>query len=232
LEQTLVAIAPTCDEPGLTEGEQCANCGDILIPQQQVPALGHDFTISTVGPTCTDGGYERHWCRRCQVEVIENETEPLGHNLQVTTVAPTCTEAGWDLHSCTRCDYTLQNNETAPLGHHYGAWETIKEPTLEAEGLAQSQCSRCQVIREKSLDRLTPEPTEPVPTDPGEPDPTQPTATMPEEPNPTQGPTQVPTEPGPQPEPSPAVLWPIIILGAVLLAITWAMVIWLLRRVS
>ena len=33
--------AATCTETGLTEGSHCENCGQILQPQEPIPALGH-----------------------------------------------------------------------------------------------------------------------------------------------------------------------------------------------
>lgn len=36
----LAAVAPTCVDSGLTEGLQCADCGEILTAQQSIPATG------------------------------------------------------------------------------------------------------------------------------------------------------------------------------------------------
>ena len=38
---TLEAVAPTCTATGLTEGSKCSGCGEILVAQQTVAALGH-----------------------------------------------------------------------------------------------------------------------------------------------------------------------------------------------
>ena len=36
-------VAPTCTEPGFTAGSHCAACGEVLEPQTEIPALGHDW---------------------------------------------------------------------------------------------------------------------------------------------------------------------------------------------
>lgn len=38
-----VAVEPTCTETGLTEGAHCAVCNQVLIPQEVIPASGHEF---------------------------------------------------------------------------------------------------------------------------------------------------------------------------------------------
>ena len=40
---TDAAVTPTCTESGLTEGSHCGICGDVLIPQERVEAMGHSY---------------------------------------------------------------------------------------------------------------------------------------------------------------------------------------------
>ena len=46
-EETMPAVEPTCTETGLTEGVRCTECGEILVPQETVAALGHTTDSGT-----------------------------------------------------------------------------------------------------------------------------------------------------------------------------------------
>ena len=39
------AVAATCTETGLTEGKYCGRCYKVLVEQEEVKALGHEFTV-------------------------------------------------------------------------------------------------------------------------------------------------------------------------------------------
>jgi len=42
-EEIIPGKEATCTETGLTEGKKCAVCGEVLVAQEVIPALGHDF---------------------------------------------------------------------------------------------------------------------------------------------------------------------------------------------
>jgi len=42
-EEIIPGKEATCTETGLTEGKKCSVCGEVLVEQEVIPALGHDF---------------------------------------------------------------------------------------------------------------------------------------------------------------------------------------------
>jgi len=51
LEHTVVidaAVAPDCENTGLTEGSHCSVCGEVFVAQQEVPATDHTWVEATV----------------------------------------------------------------------------------------------------------------------------------------------------------------------------------------
>ena len=45
-EEVVTGKAATCEEAGLTDGKKCSVCGETLLAQETIPALGHDVTDS------------------------------------------------------------------------------------------------------------------------------------------------------------------------------------------
>ena len=92
-EEVIPGKDATCTETGLTEGKKCAVCGEILVEQEEIPALGHSFGewVVTTEPTCTEKGVETRSCACGEVET--REVEALGHE--------------YVNGKCTRCDATL-----------------------------------------------------------------------------------------------------------------------------
>ncbi|MBQ8797480.1 MAG: S-layer homology domain-containing protein [Oscillospiraceae bacterium] len=43
IEEIILAVEATCTETGLTEGKKCSVCGEILVAQEEIPALGHEW---------------------------------------------------------------------------------------------------------------------------------------------------------------------------------------------
>ena len=142
-------IEPTCETGGCIV-EHCSRCPNAT-HSELVPALGHDFEIIEIAPTCVEPGKTVYKCKREgyneeRVE-INSETNPLNHvwdeGIAVTPAA--CETAGVMSYTCTLCGETREE-ELPALGHDYEYSYDDPEavhPTCYSLGLAKGTCTRC-----------------------------------------------------------------------------------------
>lgn len=93
-EETVAAVEATCTTAGKTEGTVCSVCGEVLIAQEEIPALGHKTALcNAVEPTCTEAGYTGdEVCSICGETIKEGEVIPAtGHHFKGNT-CPDCGE--------------------------------------------------------------------------------------------------------------------------------------------
>ncbi|MBQ9967960.1 MAG: heparinase II/III family protein, partial [Oscillospiraceae bacterium] len=85
--EPIAAVEPTCTESGLTAGERCAVCKEILTPQTEVPAAGHTEVIdSAVAPDCTNTGKtEGKHCSVCKEVLTAQEVLPATGHVKTST---------------------------------------------------------------------------------------------------------------------------------------------------
>ena len=151
---TDLGVAPGCESEGLTEGSHCATCGEVIVAQEVIPALGHEIgTFTRVSnPTCTQTGLETSVCTRCG-ETIERVIPATGHTEEVIPGTPaTCTEAGLsDGVRCSVCGAVLVAQEAIPAkGHTYGETVVIEEASCLRDGKQESVCKDCgETVTEK-----------------------------------------------------------------------------------
>ena len=95
------SVEPTCTETGLTVGEKCADCDEILKEQETIPAIGHELTfVPGRAATCTEWGYGACWlCSVCGEALTEN-----GEETDVEVLAP---HHDFVNNVCTRCPSVL-----------------------------------------------------------------------------------------------------------------------------
>ena len=144
----LMAVEPRCGWVGLTEGSLCLDCSTILVAQQTIPALEHEFTnyepmIPIYGVClCTWVKEYISWCNRgCgATDIIVDTTEPRGHvwgEYQIVT-APTPTSYGYIERECFDCSCCQSGIDLYPLTQHYvdeGIYTlTVTDPDCINEG--------------------------------------------------------------------------------------------------
>lgn len=72
------AVPATCTEAGLTKGSHCADCGEVLVAQKEVPALGHkEVKDPAVAATFKKTGLTvgKH-CSVCGEVLVEQQVVP------------------------------------------------------------------------------------------------------------------------------------------------------------
>ena len=146
-------VEPTCTTTGLTEGKHCSVCKEVLVKQEVVEALGHEYEAVVTNPTCTEQGYTTYTCH-CGDSYISDYVDALGHNHEVMITSPTCTEQGYTTYTC-HCGDSYISDYVDALGHSYSEWKVVKEPTEEETGLQQKVCSNCNDIIEQIIPALT-----------------------------------------------------------------------------
>ena len=151
------AVAATCTTAGKTEGSHCSKCGEVLVAQDVVPAMGHRIeNVPKINPTCTEEGHTAYQeCVRvgCDYETPSAIIAPLGHNVVTDeAVAPTCENTGLTEGShCSKCGEVLvAQEEVDALGHDMTVDVEGKDATCtEAGYTAHTKCSRCDHIEGK-----------------------------------------------------------------------------------
>lgn len=140
-------IAATCTTAGLTEGKFCADCGEVLIAQEVIPAKGHTEVIdAAVAPTCTESGLSKgKHCAVCKEILTTQEVIPaLGHDYHETrVVAPTCTEIGYTVYTCKNCGKSKNENTVPATGHTFLNYVYNNDASCTQNGTESAQCERC-----------------------------------------------------------------------------------------
>ena len=116
------AVAPTCTETGLTAGSHCSVCNEILVAQEEVAALGHNYVgTQTKAPACGVAGEMTYVCENdashTYTEAIPALEHVAGAEVEVERVEATATEDGYVKYAvkCELCNETLsERTEVLP----------------------------------------------------------------------------------------------------------------------
>ena len=156
------AVPATCTEPGLTGGSHCADCGTVIVAQEVIPALGHDWGEWTVvkAPTQDEEGLEERVCKNDPSHVEQRTIPKLDHNHEMVKtegVEATCVDDGSiEYWTCSICHKMYSDEEgkneiteddiiiPAP-GHDFE--EIVTPATLTKNGSIVTKCTRCGKVK-------------------------------------------------------------------------------------
>ncbi|MBQ7117230.1 MAG: leucine-rich repeat protein [Clostridia bacterium] len=131
---TLEAVAPTCEDTGLTEGKYCADCKIAIVAQTVVDALGHKGGEAT----CEEPAV----CGVCG----EAYGNALNHDIIIDKVVePDCVNTGLTAgQHCSRCDAVTVAQKVIPAVGHKETAVAGKTPTCTDAGLTDGiKCGVC-----------------------------------------------------------------------------------------
>ncbi len=110
------AVAATCTTPGLTAGLHCSVCEEVLVAQEEIPALGHQWNTDGQCNVCHDECQhewecfdDSHACLTCGLESY--------HEWECSDDSHACLTCGLESHhdwnleecKCDRCNYECKH---------------------------------------------------------------------------------------------------------------------------
>ena len=114
----------------------------------------HEYISLITQPTCTEQGFTKYTCLKCNDTYVDNYVDSLGHDyLNHEAEAATCTEIGWnEYQTCSRCDYSTY--KVIPAGHDLQYHKAQSATCTEVGWNAYETCSRCDYSTYKEISAL------------------------------------------------------------------------------
>ena len=146
-EEIIPELAPTCEEPGHSEGVRCSVCGTILTEPTEYPALGHAYVSQ--GWHWTDDFSEASVDFVCANDATHTHTEQA--QISSKTVPATCTAEGAIIYMAKVMlgEATYQDTKVSVLEivpHTEMIVEGV-QPTCTETGLSDGvQCAVCGAV--------------------------------------------------------------------------------------
>jgi len=156
-ESVVEAVAPTCTQPGYTEGSKCSVCDTIIKPQVFIERLGHGERVTVVETdepaTCSKMGkyVTVECCSICREEFSRKTVtiKKIPHTeVIVAGRDATCTENGLTQgKQCSICEEILLAQTVIPAKGHTEQVIQSKAATCTESGLTEgTECSVCNSV--------------------------------------------------------------------------------------
>ncbi|MCQ2470751.1 MAG: leucine-rich repeat protein [Clostridia bacterium] len=107
------------------------------------------------------GGTSEQWneiiiynCNDPLLKATIHCTDDHVHTLSHISTPASCVIKGMEYDICVECGEVLNSVTTPEKGHSWGEWVTVTEPTVDAEGLAQRECSVCKETETQPIPKL------------------------------------------------------------------------------
>lgn len=94
----------------------------------------HDYEVTVVSPTCTEGGCTVHTCKVCKYSYTDTPTAALGHDYEDTVIEPTAVSGGYTRHVCKRCKAAYRDSFTDPIKNTYDVTMICQDSKLAEKG--------------------------------------------------------------------------------------------------
>ena len=160
--------------------KDAAGATETTVEEETLAAFGHDMKKTNASAaTCTENGNNEYYtCDRCHnvykdeagatETTVEKETIPAnGHTMKrVDKHDATCTQDGHEEYwRCEECGYLSSDREgqneiinpvkISATGHDLGEWKVTKEATVQAKGIKERACRKCEYKETAEIPMLT-----------------------------------------------------------------------------
>ncbi len=142
--------APTCTEPGMSNGSNCKYCDKVIVPQDELKPTGHIIvTVEGKEATCTEKGLsDGESCSVCKAVFKEQEEIDLIDHQWIVEDGydATCEEEGLSNRSyCSMCEEIREEHVVIPAkGHNFVSNYDGYPSTCTEVGYSDSTyCANC-----------------------------------------------------------------------------------------